>query len=158
MIVFLHNFVHTNKKWFQLHIFDKSRKKIKEASSNKNNKGCTIHIWYSFSSFNYNANFNTYYFKPHIFNSQLVHNHTIVLLRLVYIKLKMFGFLLTSSKTHQLKIRMRNNAKPNFFVFFFFSVKKLNILLILLRLFLKNIYVMHLRTMDLKLNGHFDRS
>ena len=38
MIVFLHNFVHTNKKWFQLHIFGKSGKK-KKASSNKNTKG-----------------------------------------------------------------------------------------------------------------------
>ena len=52
MIEFLHNFVHTNKKWFQLHTFDKSGKKIKEAPLNKNNKGCTIHIWNSFSSFN----------------------------------------------------------------------------------------------------------
>ena len=45
IIVFLHNFVHTNKKCFQLHIFDKlGKNKIKEALSNKINKGCTIHI------------------------------------------------------------------------------------------------------------------
>ena len=39
MIVFLHNFVHTNKKWFQLHTFDKSRKKIKDAPLSKKIKG-----------------------------------------------------------------------------------------------------------------------